>query len=290
MAFGGLRMNEQIFLFGENKTLIGILTEPEERPKCQDRPAFIFLNSGIIHRIGANRQTVRMARDLAEMGFSSGRIDLSGIGDSVSDGNGGSSDALNRWIREIQAAMDALDAKKGVQQFILAGGCSGAFMAMKVALCDPRVVGAVLISLPGEKSPIRYFLRLALFNRKSWLRVISGKAKYDKLKSAINNIRAQFKFRKEARSENPDVLNVADDLRMLIEKKVNLLLVYSEWEPGLDYFFINFRRELRALSSQGKFKAEIIKGMNHDFSILCGQQKLIRIVHDWAAAMGHDRS
>ena len=62
-------MKENVAIFGQPKSLIGIITEPEDKASTKKMPAFIFLNAGVIHRIGANRLHVRMARELAEMGF-----------------------------------------------------------------------------------------------------------------------------------------------------------------------------------------------------------------------------
>ena len=235
-------MKEEVFLFGENKILVGILTEPAERIKYNDLPAIIFLTSGIIHRIGPNRQSVRIARDLAEMGFICFRFDFSGIGDSLSTSNSDRLHLLDKWVRDTQEAIDFLAMKRGIKQIILAGDCSGAFMSIKAASNDPRVVGAILIGLPGERIPKRYFLRLAMLNRKSWLRVIRNKAKFSKIKKMIDfDIRKLFIREKNVSAE---MINVAKELRTLIERNIDLLLVYCEWESGWDYFQINLGDEV----------------------------------------------
>ena len=51
-------------------------------------------------------------------------------------------DTLGRDIRE---ALDFVAAKLGAATFILIGLCSGADLAFRAALADPRIVGAVLI-------------------------------------------------------------------------------------------------------------------------------------------------
>ena len=46
-------------------------------------PTMVILSSGILHRPGASRLYVQIARALAEDGFTSLRFDFSGIGDSA---------------------------------------------------------------------------------------------------------------------------------------------------------------------------------------------------------------
>ena len=75
-------MRERVVRFGAGNGLVGILTEPEPIRSHPDRPAIIFLNSGILHRVGSCRMHVRLAWALAEAGYPSLRFDLSGIGDS----------------------------------------------------------------------------------------------------------------------------------------------------------------------------------------------------------------
>ena len=68
-------------LHGHDGRLFGILTRP--RPALQPgRPAIILASAGAVHRIGASRLYVTMARAWAERGFPVLRLDIGGIGDS----------------------------------------------------------------------------------------------------------------------------------------------------------------------------------------------------------------
>ena len=75
-------MTEQVLLFGTNRCLVGMLTEPEKSQVPADLPAFILFNAGLLHRVGPNRLHVTLARRLARRGFPVLRFDFSGIGDS----------------------------------------------------------------------------------------------------------------------------------------------------------------------------------------------------------------
>ena len=96
-------MREKIVLFGKERSLVGIITDPPKTEKDDNLPAIIFLNSGIIHRVGPNRFTVKMARDLADMGFVSLRMDYSEIGESKPGGEVIS--IIKRWTKEGQEAI-----------------------------------------------------------------------------------------------------------------------------------------------------------------------------------------
>src|SRR6266699_5140047 len=173
-------MREEAVLFGEVKSLMGILTDPPMRNGNHAKPAVILLNPGIVHRVAPGRIYVRMARALAAMGFVVLRFDFSGIGDSAVRYDHLPFD--KSAVRETQDAMHFLQAKKGIERFILLGGCSGARVALQTACCDQRVIGTLLINLQiseddGQSSDqigrtaAFYYLNFALFNLKSWLKL-----------------------------------------------------------------------------------------------------------------------
>ena len=76
------RYRELPVLLGRRKSLVGILTEPQQAAGARERPAVVILNAGIIHRVGPNRLHVQLARALAQAGVTVLRFDMSGIGDS----------------------------------------------------------------------------------------------------------------------------------------------------------------------------------------------------------------
>ena len=84
----------------------------------------IFLNSGILHHVGAHRLHVHLARKLAAQGYMAFRFDLSGIGDSVI--HMGLNSVVERSVSETQEAMDLLQSNLGADRFILVGLCTGA--------------------------------------------------------------------------------------------------------------------------------------------------------------------
>ena len=74
-------MKEEVLQFGQRSSMVGILHSPDGYANLE-LPAVLFLNAGLIHRIGPNRIYVKLARQFAQMGFFVFRFDSSGIGDS----------------------------------------------------------------------------------------------------------------------------------------------------------------------------------------------------------------
>jgi hypothetical protein len=272
-------MNEHVFHFGNSGKLVGILTEQSETEYNQDRPALIFLNSGLIHRIGPNRLTVRIARSLADLGFCSFRFDFSGIGDSPV-----STDAKSlqeRWVAETKAAMDLVSAKRRAAKFILVGNCSGAAFSFLTSRTDSRVIGAILINLQGPRKLIRYYVKLAFSSAKIWLRVLNASAQYQDFFKNLSTL-----LRKDT-SENPKMTYSENDffadLKSMLDRGMKLIFVYSEWDPGLPYFQVHVAKRLKKIALDRNLDMQMIPGINHDFNLLSGQDALIKIVQRWIA-------
>jgi pimeloyl-ACP methyl ester carboxylesterase len=171
-----LMVNEQVLLMGPRKALVGIVTPAAEGvATAPGRPAVVVLNSGIIHRVGANRMTVQLCRRLSGQGFDAVRFDLSGIGDSESrdDGLG----LLEASLADIKEALDTLESVRGFKRFVLVGLCSGADHAVVYAGRDPRVTGLVLLDPSIPHTP-RYYLNhyaRRATRLSSWMNIARGK-------------------------------------------------------------------------------------------------------------------
>ena len=62
------KIQDQAVMIGARKTLVGIMTQPADY-EPRNRPVFVILNSGIIHRVGHHRMYVALARALAGAGY-----------------------------------------------------------------------------------------------------------------------------------------------------------------------------------------------------------------------------
>lgn len=267
-------MKEEAVVFGPSKSLIGVISEPDEH--SEERTGILLLNSGIVHRVGANRLYVKIARSVATLGFTSIRFDFSGVGDS-----GIRHDLLPRLeskISETQDAMNVLASTRGINRFILMGICSGAVDSYRTALVDTRVVGMMLINQGGWTSEYQHamnglwarrYLMTRLFNPKNWFETIIGRAHYDwmvfglqrlfnagsKVRSVLNNIRSNFKS--------------------MSDRGVGVLFICSETDQALYTYKSIFDRRPAELNSP---EVQIIQGADHIFTPLHTQESLIEVI------------
>lgn len=136
-------LTEEPLQFGEGGRLFGILTLPSTPPpNTQELPVFVFLSAGLLHRVGPYRLHVRLARELAQMGFSSLRVDLAGTGDSPPRPGLTSQQSV---VADFEEILIVLQSRLGRVPLVLAGLCTGADNAVKLTLKQPHVVGMVLL-------------------------------------------------------------------------------------------------------------------------------------------------
>ncbi len=131
--------------FRETDTLRGILCRPKTGDKSYEREVVLFINSGANHHIGPGRTTVEHARYLASKGIASLRMDCAGIGDSAWWTEGPLA-AIHRDERvvDVSRALDELECA-GLDKVSVIGSCSGAFLAFRSALKDPRVKRLIIV-------------------------------------------------------------------------------------------------------------------------------------------------
>jgi pimeloyl-ACP methyl ester carboxylesterase len=277
-------MREEALLFGKAKSLVGIITDPPPEQRSKGLPGILLLNAGIIHHVGPNRIHVKIARSMAALGFVVLRFDFSGIGDSkVRDDNLPFAESA---VRETQEAMDYLSATRGVERFHLIGISSGAIVSYKAAGRDARVIGATLINPASYGEELRTYAKSrrywknALADPKRWLKALTGKANY---RIVGPRLRSMFASRRGALSVANEI---ASDFRSLMDRRVDLRLVYSQGDLGLDCLDVILGKEARLLSTRGKLKLEVIPQADHTCTLLESQQRLVELVQDcaWATA------
>lgn len=167
------QLRERAVRFGTTATLIGVATDPST--SVAGGVGVIMLNSGLLHRVGAGRFHVDLARRLAAAGISSLRFDFSGIGDSEPR-----RDALafeQAAVLEVREAMDYMAGTRQVNRFVLVGLCSGADMGFFAAQRDARVVGLVQLD-PFVYRTWRYYVRRfapKVFSWRPWWNILTGK-------------------------------------------------------------------------------------------------------------------
>lgn len=230
---------EKAVRFGSTASLVGVLTEAAAAAgDASGRPAVIFLNSGILHRVGSCRLHVRMARAFSAAGFHSLRFDYSGIGDS--DQRRDSLPFEESAVIETREAMDYLEKVRGTTRFVLIGLCSGADMAHETAVKDERVIGMVLLDAWAYKT-LAYKVRRygpKLLDLKAWRHSIG--IRLQQLAGEHTRAGSQMPGGEGVEYEVPKYVRVfpprervACELRALAERGVHFKYV---WTGGLEEY------------------------------------------------------
>ncbi len=224
-------MKETILEFGPERRLVGVLTRPPRAAGDPSNVVVVITNSGIIHRVGANRVHVRLARSLAAAGVPCLRYDLPGIGDSERAASGGGVESDN--LSATAAAIDALE-KMGVgTRIVMVGLCSGADHSFRAMRLDPRIVGAVLIDPTAMFSTTRHRVNLVrrLFRRALrpvlWIRLLSGRYRLSRanLNESISDA-GPGAPRSLTRADHPEAwADTRDALQEFIRREAELLLI-----------------------------------------------------------------
>jgi hypothetical protein len=280
---------ERILHLGSEASVLGIATDPDQSAATRSgsrtaRPTVIFLNAGVLHRVGPHRLHVSLARLLADSGFASLRLDLSGIGDSC--GVPGNLTFRASAIADTRAAMDQVSADSGTARFVLFGLCSGADNALATAQVDPRVSGLVLIDPPAYATG-RARVRRVL-ERARQLRGASVK-----LRSCLRFL--TLPFRQVARQlgqgsnapgtpaapgrQSPPRAEYGALLTQLLDRGVRILCVYSgamgERYNHRDQIFEAFP------ALRGRLEVAFFPSANHVFTELAQRSELIATVRRW---------
>lgn len=236
-------MRERAVRFGDAAELVGVLTGPEGAAGGGDRPAVVLLNSGILHRVGASRLHVQIARSLAEAGFSTFRFDFSGIGDSQVRRDDLSFEESAK--AETRSALDYMAETTGSDEIVLGGLCSGADVAFRVATEDARVVGlAQLDAWPYRtwKSLWKHYAP-RLLDPRQWMHSIRVRLEElgSRLGSEDEDGDAPDYITPEYRRQFPPRSEVRQGLETLMERNVYLYYFFSG-NYGGDY---NYREQYR---------------------------------------------
>jgi pimeloyl-ACP methyl ester carboxylesterase len=274
-------VRERPLQFGDSGGMLGLVTEPERA--AAGRPAVLILNSGLVHRIGTFRNSVKIARRLATDGFPAVRFDLSGVGDSEPR-----RDAVRfeeRWLGDVRAAMDHVERTRGVRWFVLMGLCSGADNAFRAACRDERVAGVVLMDWYTYPTLRFRFLRqwARIRQLRSWRR---GAARL--FRSAARRLRGPAGLAAATQEapapyvrEFPPRDEVAADLRVLVARGVHLCVIYSG--GMLDAY--NYREQLLDafpdVDFQGRLNLEYLPDADHIYTELASQRALVEAIARW---------
>lgn len=236
---------EQIAHFGREPRLFGIRT-PGAGPRRDT--AVVLANSGIVHRIGANRNTVALARRLAAEGYDTLRFDLSGIGDGPdrTDGLG--------WEHssplELQSAVNAATQFDDASAVVLYGNCGGAAKSFWTAQREPAVRGLLLTNPPPHPADPEFGGEVESFAHGHLL----------------------------ARDAVPDP---AGDLVTLLDRGVRMLFVFAEGDTGERFYYARLADRVRPYLADGRLTVATVPHTNHTFASVAARDQLLDLSAQW---------
>ncbi len=280
-------VHERVLRLGSEGHLVAIATDP---PAPLAAPGVIFLNAGVLHRVGPHRLHVLLARRLAAAGFAAVRMDLSGIGDSSPVPSGMSFRASS--VADVRAAMDGLGSDGTGARFVLFGLCSGADNALATAIADPRVAGLVLIDPPAYATPQARWRRRRLSLRDPAYLLSLPRRAAQAVARRIRRDWSALAVRGETHAnaapapgrQPPPLPEYRRDLLALVERGVRILAIYSG-VMGDRYNaqgqFHEFLPELR-----GRIELAWFPHANHTFTERAAQAELADTVMAWIEKHG----
>jgi pimeloyl-ACP methyl ester carboxylesterase len=238
-------MKETVLEFGPGGRVVGILCQPDGGT-ARAPLAVVITNSGIIHRIGANRLHVRLARWLAEQGYASLRYDLPGIGDSEMLGLG--PDVFQEQLAATRLAISTLQRLDVADGYVMLGLCSGASHSLAAAAADPRISGAVLIDPPVMVATRRHRLHQLLDSARRglrprvWWRLIRGRYQVRTMieHRSIEPARAGMPVSVPNSPESELRGQAATVLKTVVDRRTQLWIVITGHNRGI----YSYRRQL----------------------------------------------
>ena len=267
-------MKETVYQFGPNNSLTGILSQPDESVRVADAPVALILNAGIVHSIGPFRLHVDIARSLAEAGFSSFRIDLSGLGDSETRTGKA---VENRAVLDATDAIDLLAEKFGVGSVVAIGLCSGAFNAHQVALADPRVVGAAFFDGIVFRTTGYYFRHYMRFAKpRFWRNAIKRRLIGEPATSEADGATlAESEFFEVDKTQEEISLEIGG----LVERGLKMLFIYTE---GYDDIASSAQFEgMFGIKPDDQVQVEYFSEAEHTFRLSHNRKAACSRLRDW---------
>jgi pimeloyl-ACP methyl ester carboxylesterase len=297
-SFGDVR--EEAVRF---QSMFGVVTEPKDRERSQSaraRTGIILINSGANHRIGNNRMYVRWARDWGALGYRVLRFDLAGIGDSPAPAGRPEKEVYSpRAMPQTRAAIDFMQAR-GCDRFILAGICSGAYVAFHTAVADPRVVGVALMNPPtfhwNEGDSLELRTRYTFASTQSYARATLSLATWRRAVHGDLHVRAvatelarrALAFGRttlEDAGVRLGLLSEPDDIargfKELCGRGAHALLVYGPLDGGIDVIENHLGVSARKMQGNPLFAMKIVPSADHTFTPRAAQEQLRETLTDY---------
>ncbi|SAK60155.1 alpha/beta hydrolase [Caballeronia fortuita] len=267
--------------------LFGILCEP--RDGLAGGPVIVITNTaGSVHQ-GDSRLSVRIAREMAQRGIASLRFDARGIGDSPARSPDGTLDTVasihaSSTIEDVATAAAWLK-RKGYDNVVVFGICSGAYSALRASLVEPAISAIIAVNLQrfhisehltlqelrAQRRNTMARLGPAILKPQKWWLVLSGKRGLKPIvKAFASNAAARLQSqmlgvtrKKVMHADHKPLTDPHSVVHALERKGVRTLLVYGAGDEGLDQLNAHFGRHGKKLSRMSRVKAAVCGDVDH---------------------------
>lgn len=272
---------EETLRFGAHGRLFGTLC----RPGGARRGATVLLfGTAYDRQAGWARGVTETARYLARNGVASLRFDAANVADSPPRAD--APEQVQYSDAQLADARDAIDllVSRNLGPIVLSGRCSGAYLAFRAALADDRVAGVVSVNpftfrwdpdmsvddaLRANPRSLDDYRQRA-FDPATFRRLVTGDID---LHRAAANVGVQIARRLAVvaprtlgRFSQFGRLRAAThaDFRTLCDRRVPVLLVYSEGDVGLERLRLEFGRS--GMACNPNVAVETIPDADHNLT------------------------
>lgn len=285
---GSPAIREQAVLIDDS--MFGILTLPES---TKSQPGIALFNAGAVKHTGPNRMYVTWARHWATRCRRVLRVDLSGIGDSITR-NG----ATENQVYGEHGITDAACATAWLEQHcsgrILAGGaCAGAYHALRAASTGTPIDSLLLINplamqyigsianAATELSTGSYYSNQIKGGR-AWRKLLTGRVSPRKLVRVAHWY--TLKYATTLAHETLRVLHLprnndlGGELQALAARGVEMHFVFSGDDHSRALLVMQAGSAVTRLTRQGHVHKLVIDGPDHTFTQRWAQQALSAVL------------
>lgn len=278
--------------------LIGTLCRPvTPMPGRSGTPALLFVTTASNPRSADARLAVRVARQLAAHSIASLRVDVSGVGDSGACVLDDQSVVpySDQAVTDVVAAADWL-VEQGYRDVVALGICSGAYASLQAALRSAAITGTIVINLPRFICPAGLTLADAIAQQtnsaRGYLASARNPQKWKSLLRRRRNLRPVVKALVrltaaklrvpamrllERAGWRPPAHSERGVMHALARRGVKALLVYGEFDPGLDELSRHFGPAHRAFRRQRQIDVQTIAQLDHSVYGTQGADAIIEL-------------
>jgi hypothetical protein len=275
-----LKVREKVYTFGPDRSIVGVLTEPDAQVARPNAPVVIASNVGLNHRVGPFRAYVDLARKLACDDYPMLRFDLSGMGDSEPRRDNRSE--FERSILDIHDAMASLAEKRGkATKFVQLGFCSGVDSAHAVSAEHSNVVGAIFLegySFRTFKFYVRRWVNRPM-NSRFW--VLLARRKLSRYIPRDGHLREAGKAVEIYTREYPSREKVVGDLSKMTGRGARVLFVYCEESEHAYNYAEQFKDTFPELTGDPHIEVEYFVDADHLYTVLEDRTMLIERISTW---------